>query len=84
MCGTPVVSFEMGVASDLVRTGETGYLARIKDSKDLAQGVFNTLMLNRENFDRLSENCRNLALKLCSPQVQINKFENIIKSITTD
>jgi glycosyltransferase involved in cell wall biosynthesis len=84
MCGTPVVSFEMGVASDLVKTGETGYLARIKDSKDLAQGVFNTLMLNRANFDKLSENCRNLALNLCSPEVQINKFENIIKSITTD
>lgn len=84
MCGTPVVSFEMGVASDLVKTGETGYLARIKDSKDLVQGVFNTLMLNRANFDKLSENCRNLALKLCSPEVQINKFENIIKSITTD
>lgn len=84
MCGTPVVAFKMGVASDLVKTGETGYLARIKDSKDLAQGVFNTLMLNRADFDKLSENCRNLALKLYSPEVQINKFEKIIKSITTD
>ena len=83
MCGTPVVSFEMGVASDLVKTDETGYLARIKDSKDLAQGVFNILMLNRANFDKLSENCRNLALKLCSPEIQINKFEKIIQSITT-
>lgn len=37
MCGTPVVSFEMGVALDLVITGQTGYRAKLKDSVDLAK-----------------------------------------------
>ncbi len=46
MCGTPVVSFEMGVSLDLVITGETGYRARLKDSGDLAQGIFNILNLS--------------------------------------
>ncbi|HEY5124202.1 MAG TPA: glycosyltransferase [Ignavibacteria bacterium] len=31
MCGTPVVVFEMGVATDLVETGITGFRAKNKD-----------------------------------------------------
>ncbi len=80
MCGTPVVSFEMGVAFDLVITGETGYLAKIRDSKDLAQGIYSVVTLNDIDYNKLSENCSKLALRLCSPEVQVEKFENIIRS----
>lgn len=83
MCGTPVVSFEMGVAIDLVITGKTGYLAKIKDSRDLAQGIYNILALDSNKFNKLSENCRELALKLYSPEIQIDKFEDVIRSIRT-
>jgi glycosyltransferase involved in cell wall biosynthesis len=84
MCGTPVVSFKMGVAFDLVKTGETGYLAKIKDSRDLAQGIYSILSLNSIDYNKLTENCRELALRLCSPEVQIMKFESIIGSSKTD
>jgi len=83
MCGTPVAAFEMGVAFDLVVTGKTGYLAKIRDSSDLAQGIYNILTLNDIEYKKLSENCRELALELCSPEVQIEKFEQIIKSPET-
>jgi glycosyltransferase involved in cell wall biosynthesis len=78
MCGTPVVSFEMGVSLDLVITGETGYRARLKDSGDLAQGIFNILNLSMTDFNKLSDQCRNLGLKLCSPEIRIDFFENIM------
>lgn len=39
MCGTPVVAFESGVAIDLVENGKNGYLARINDFNDLANGI---------------------------------------------
>lgn len=38
-CGTPVVGFDNGGMPDLVRHGETGYLARPGDSDDLAHGL---------------------------------------------
>ena len=79
MSGTPVVSFEMGVSLDLVITGETGYRARIKDSSDMAQGIFNILKLNSDDYDRLSMHCRELALKLCSPETRMELFENLIR-----
>jgi glycosyltransferase involved in cell wall biosynthesis len=39
LCGTPVVAFETGGAPDLIRTMQTGYLARPRDSRDLARGI---------------------------------------------
>jgi glycosyltransferase involved in cell wall biosynthesis len=80
MCGTPVVSFEMGVAPDLVKSGQTGYIARLKDCNDMAQGLFNVLSLNAGDYKKISDNCRELALEMCSPETQMAKIESIIKN----
>jgi len=79
MCGTPVVCFEMGVALDLVKTGRTGYSARLKDCDDMCQGLYNVLSLNSDEFMKISENCREIALEKCSPETQIAKIEKIIR-----
>jgi glycosyltransferase involved in cell wall biosynthesis len=79
MCGTPVVSFEMGVAPDLIISGQTGYIAKLKDSADMAQGLYNVLSLDMNDCKRISDNCRELALKLCSPEVRMNEIEKIIE-----
>ena len=81
MCGTPVVSFEMGVAFDLVLPGKTGYRAKLKDTMNMAQGILNILKLNKDNYKIMSDNCRELALKICSPEVQIEKIEKILKRL---
>jgi glycosyltransferase involved in cell wall biosynthesis len=78
MSGTPVVSFEMGVSLDLVLTGETGYRAKLKDSSDMASGIFKILKLNSDDYARMSSNCRNLALKLCSPETRMGLLENLL------
>jgi glycosyltransferase involved in cell wall biosynthesis len=80
MCGTPVVSFEMGVAFDLVITGETGYRAKLKDVDDMAQGIMNILTLDKIDYKKMSDNCRKLAHKLCSPDIQTEKIEQIFKN----
>jgi glycosyltransferase involved in cell wall biosynthesis len=77
MSGTPVISFEMGVALDLVISGKSGYIAKIKDSEDMAQGLYNILTLSEDKYKQLSINCREFALKVCSPEVQMKSFENL-------
>jgi len=84
MCGTPVVSFEMGVAPDLVISGQTGYMAKLRDSNDLAKGLFDVLSLNNDDYRKLSDNCRDLAMKLCSPDVQYERIEQIMKNSITN
>jgi glycosyltransferase involved in cell wall biosynthesis len=66
MCGTPVVSFKMGVALDLIDEGVTGYLADMLDFKSLANGIKSYFMLNEKEKKIMSKNCRNIALSSSS------------------
>ncbi|MBS1752695.1 MAG: glycosyltransferase [Ferruginibacter sp.] len=38
-CGTPVVAFNVGGIPDLIRHKQNGYLAKLKDENDLANGI---------------------------------------------
>ena len=64
MCGLPVVSFPVGVSVDLVKTGDTGYLAHFNDSNDLANGIDYISSLSYEEYLEISRNCRDLALRM--------------------
>jgi glycosyltransferase involved in cell wall biosynthesis len=55
-CGTPVVGFEMGVVSNMVIEDYNGYKAVLKDSADLANGLFKILSLSQEEFLMYSGN----------------------------
>lgn len=79
MCGIPTVAFEMGVAMDIIITGETGYRAKLMDAKDLAKGIETVLSLTPAEYDRYSKNCRELSLKSFTPEVQIEQFEKLFK-----
>lgn len=78
MCGTPVVSFDMGVARDLVITGETGYRAILGDADDLATGIKSIIELNNSNNNEMSENCYQQGINKCHPKVQQLKFEKVL------
>lgn len=62
MCGTPVVAFPVGVSMDIVKTGETGYLAMYDDAVDLAKGIDDVVGLGESEYDNLSKHCRQFAL----------------------
>lgn len=63
MCGTPVVAFDMGVAPDLVYTGRTGYLARLKDVDDLARGIKSVIDQSDAECALMRDACRSLGLE---------------------
>jgi glycosyltransferase involved in cell wall biosynthesis len=80
MSGTPVVSFEMGVALDLVHTGITGYRAKLGNVKDLAMGIKFISELNEIKTKKMRENCHEQGLKLCSSQIQIKQFTELFRT----
>jgi len=80
MCGTPVVSFEIGVALDLVRVGQTGYLAKISDSNDFASGIKQILELDDKAIKQMSEKCRETGLNLCNSSKNISELMKIFNN----
>lgn len=55
-CGTPVVGFDMGVVNNMVKNGYNGYKASLKDSNDLANGIYTVFNLSKEDYDVYSKN----------------------------
>lgn len=64
LCGTPVVAFDTGGAPDWIETGKTGYLARLGDTTDLANGIRFLLSADRQ---AMGSNARELAERLHDP-----------------
>lgn len=79
MCGTPVVCFDIGVSRDLVLNQKTGYRASLKDSINLGKGLFEILNLPQEEYTKISQQARELAIKKTSKHVAFEKIKDICK-----
>jgi len=67
MCGVPVVSFDTGGAADVVRPGETGYLANAGDSADLGRGLCR--LLESDELEKMGQAAHRLCYSRHSPRV---------------
>ena len=74
MCGTPVVSFSIGVSDDLVENGISGYQVEVKDIKGLAQRISDILTLDDVQYSRLRESTRQVAVRKTGEKVFLNSF----------
>ncbi|AFZ27923.1 glycosyltransferase [Cylindrospermum stagnale PCC 7417] len=72
-CGTPIVSFNIGGVPDLVRPGITGYLALPEDAQDFCNGIVQ-LLEDRQQRDRMSENCRAIVLEEYPLELQAQRY----------
>jgi glycosyltransferase involved in cell wall biosynthesis len=79
-CGTPCVSFDVGGMPDVVRHLETGYLAKLGDADDLANGV-RTLLGDDELRQRLSEASRELAEREFSRDLEASRFVELYEEL---
>ena len=53
MCGTPVISFQMGVAENLIIDDETGYIVKLKNIRDLANSIEKVINLDDKKFYKM-------------------------------
>ena len=61
MANTPVLAFKMGVALDLIEHKKNGYIANLKDSVDLCNGLIWCYSHNLEIHDKIIEVNSNIA-----------------------
>ena len=79
-CGTPVVGSEVGGIPDIVRPNITGFLSKEGDPADLTMNI--EKLLSDDNMRRsMSINCREVALREYSNDLQAEKYIEIYRSI---
>jgi len=81
MCGTPVVAFDIGVADELIVNGETGYKAKLYDCDDFSAGIYEILDADLSKEQLMSDKCRALAMRTCSPEVQARAFMSLCEEV---
>lgn len=64
MCGTPVISFEMGISLDLVENYKTGFITPLSDVQKLAENIEKMIHISDEEQRLFRINCINKATEL--------------------
>lgn len=75
MCGTPVVSFDLGVASDLIIEGISGFKVPVFDVENLAHRIYDILNYKRS----ILENINSLTSELAYKKTSFSAFETDFK-----
>lgn len=78
MCGTPVVSFKIGTALDVVREGKTGYAVDIRDYRAMAHALLKLFNMSIDELQEMKESCRSLSMELSSIEAASLFFKSII------
>ena len=78
-CGTPVVAFNIGGNSDMIDHQRNGYLAKERDSEDLANGIAWCLSQNADGT--LSENAREKVMNNYTIDRVSNQYKQLYESL---
>ncbi|MBX9783543.1 MAG: glycosyltransferase [Chitinophagaceae bacterium] len=81
MCGTLVVSFETGLAKELVISGKTGFLVPKANSNELKNGIKYILNLPGDKRENMMHNCIHLTKQLYGEEQEINSYRQLFKKL---
>lgn len=76
-CGTPVVSFEMGTALDVIKGQGTGYCAKLGDAEDFANGIYQIFKEDKLKSQEIKNNCLEFANKHTSKAAFVQQMLNV-------
>ena len=79
-CGTPVVGFDTGGIPDMVRPGETGWLAETGNVRALREAIEQALS-NANERERMAERCREVAVEEYRLEVQARAYQELYREI---
>ena len=83
-CGTPVVGFSIGGIPEMITHMQTGYLAEVKNSLSLANGIYNILFFSPKQ----REFVRECALRMFSEKTVADKYialyNNMLGNVVSD
>src|SRR3989344_2206131 len=88
--GTPLVSFALGSAPEVIKDGETGYLVNFSDNdiranwvikntglKGLCEAVEKIYSLPQDQYMKMRKNCRTHVEKNFTVEIMVDKYEEV-------
>lgn len=79
--GTPCVTFDVGGCPEIVRDGETGFVARAKDVGHLAECIEKVLDMGEERRREMSEACRRVAVAEYDVKLQAKRYVELFEEM---
>ena len=79
-CGTPVVGSNIGGITDIIKDGETGFLAQPENPKDIAKKIIE-LLSNEKTRQRVSDNGLKMITEKFSWDIVTKLFTNIYQRL---
>lgn len=80
-CGVPVVAFKVGGIPELIKHKETGYLAKYKDSSDIAEGIKWLMELDADKRQRMRRSCVQTVNEKHTLRQQAESFLNLYERL---
>jgi glycosyltransferase involved in cell wall biosynthesis len=79
LCGLPVAAFETGGAPDIIKHRQTGYLAKLGDTADLANGIY--FLLTAQEPEAMRTAARQSGLAAHAPAVVVERHLTLYCSL---
>lgn len=79
-CGTPVVSFDIGGIPDMVRSGETGLLAKVRNSEELCEQI-EWMVKHPEKREQMGQNAQKIIEQEYALAIQLKRYNKLYESI---
>lgn len=75
-CGTPVIGFNTGGIATTVTPHQTGLLAELKNTKNLADKI-EYMITHPKECEKMGKNARNLIEETYTPQIQSQRYSKL-------
>jgi|LauGreDrversion4_2_1035121.scaffolds.fasta_scaffold40340_2 glycosyltransferase involved in cell wall biosynthesis len=84
LCGVPVISYDIGLANDVIRNGVNGFSYPTTGPGDLDEGILRMLRLPDHSFHEFATNARELALTEFDVSRETAQYSYLFKTIKND
>ena len=79
--GTPVIAFDKGAMSEIIKDGETGYLIKPGDIIGMTQAIKKIYDMPNSEYQKMRENCRKHVEQNFTVKRMLDGYEKVYKSI---